>query len=189
MSGQQLAHTLVVDKPGLKVIFTSGYSADLLGEHFEQEKRYGFFPSPTCPSISRRKSPAICTASRSWRSSRRRVHCQLGARAVSSRMRTAGMTDRVTRLNQNGEATGDFVLYWMQQSQRAVWNQALEYAVEQANELDLPLVVCFGLTSYPEANLRHYTFMLEGLEETAAALKKRNIQFVAPAWRSGGSRA
>ena len=93
-------------------------------------------------------------------------------------MRTAGMTDRVTRLNQNGEATGDFVLYWMQQSQRAVWNQALEYAVEQANDLDLPLVVCFGLTSYPDANLRHYTFMLEGLKETAAALKKRNIQFV-----------
>lgn len=93
-------------------------------------------------------------------------------------MRTAGMTDRVTRLNQVGEASGDFVLYWMQQSQRAVWNQALEYAVERANDLDLPLVVCFGLTSYPDANLRHYTFMLEGLEETAAALKKRSIQFV-----------
>lgn len=49
MSGQQLAHTLVVDKPGLKVIFTSGYSADLLGEQFEQEKRYGFLPKPYLP--------------------------------------------------------------------------------------------------------------------------------------------
>ncbi len=93
-------------------------------------------------------------------------------------MRSTGMTDRILRLNQCGRAPGDFVLYWMQQSQRAVWNHALEYAAGQANELGLPLVVCFGLTSYPEANLRHYTFMLEGLEETAAALRKRKIQFV-----------
>ncbi len=49
MSGQQLAHTLVVDKPDLKVIFTSGYSAELLGEQFEQEKRYGFLPKPYLP--------------------------------------------------------------------------------------------------------------------------------------------
>ncbi len=90
----------------------------------------------------------------------------------------AGMIDRVTRLNRCEPRRGDFVLYWMQQSQRAKWNHALEYAAAQANALELPLVVCFGLTSYPEANLRHYTFLLEGLEETAATLKKRRIQFV-----------
>ena len=84
ISGRELAHTLIVDKPDLKVIFTSGYSAELLGAQFEQEKRYGFLPKPYLPSISRRKSPAICTASWSWRSSRRRVHCQSAARAVSS---------------------------------------------------------------------------------------------------------
>lgn len=93
-------------------------------------------------------------------------------------MRRTGMTDRVVRLNRHERASGDFVLYWMQQSQRASWNHALEYAAVQANELELPLVVCFGLTSYPEANLRHYTFMLEGLEETAAALEKRRVRFV-----------
>jgi deoxyribodipyrimidine photo-lyase len=72
---------------------------------------------------------------------------------------------------------GAYVLYWMQQSQRAAWNHALEYAVDQANAYSLPLVVGFGLTdAYPEANLRHYTFMLEGLAETGTALAERGIQ-------------
>ena len=48
-SGRQLAHTLIVEKPDLKVIFTSGYSAELLGEDFEQEKRYGFLAKPYLP--------------------------------------------------------------------------------------------------------------------------------------------
>jgi deoxyribodipyrimidine photo-lyase len=73
----------------------------------------------------------------------------------------------------------DYVLYWMQQSQRAECNHALEYAVMQANHLGLGVVVAFGLTDdYPEANLRHYTFMLEGLTETKALLKKRGIHMV-----------
>jgi deoxyribodipyrimidine photo-lyase len=67
----------------------------------------------------------------------------------------------------------------MQQSQREHFNHALEYAIAGANELDLPLLVGFGLTSgYPEANLRHYQFMLEGLREVAQALASRRIRFV-----------
>jgi deoxyribodipyrimidine photo-lyase len=73
----------------------------------------------------------------------------------------------------------DYVLYWMQQSQRAEYNHALEYAVKQANELGLGVVVAFGLTDdYPEANLRHYTFMLEGLTETKTLIEKRGIRMV-----------
>src|SRR5918997_714878 len=69
-----------------------------------------------------------------------------------------------------------YVLYWMQQSQRARFNPALEYAVDEANARDLPVLVCFGLTDgYPEANARHYTFMLEGLAEVARALAERGI--------------
>jgi len=84
---------------------------------------------------------------------------------------------RIKPLNQKKMTDGDFVLYWMQQSQRAEENHALEYAVELANHLDRPMVVVFGLTNgYPEANLRHYRFMLEGLRETAATLEKRGIQ-------------
>ncbi len=37
----------------------------------------------------------------------------------------------------------------------------------------------FGLTDdYPEANLRHYTFMLEGLKDVQEALEKRGIKIV-----------
>ncbi len=87
--------------------------------------------------------------------------------------------ERIQCLNERGPRAGDYVLYWMQQAQRAKYNHALEHAVARANELRLPLLVGFGLTDdYPEANLRHYTFMLEGLRETAAALKKRGIKFV-----------
>lgn len=72
---------------------------------------------------------------------------------------------------------GRYVLYWMQQSQRAVDNHALEYAVREAQSLDLPVVVAFALTAYPEANLRHYTFLLEGLFETRAQLQERGMAF------------
>lgn len=73
---------------------------------------------------------------------------------------------------------GRYVLYWMQQSQRAHFNPALEYAIEQAGALDLPVLVCFGLTAFPEANARHYGFMLRGLAEAAGALAERGIGFV-----------
>ncbi len=49
MSGRELAQTLTAEKPELKVIFTSGYSAELLGEDFEQEKNHGFLPKPYLP--------------------------------------------------------------------------------------------------------------------------------------------
>src|SRR5678815_3111393 len=84
--------------------------------------------------------------------------------------------ERIVELNEAPERPGDYVLYWMQQSQRAQFNPALEMAVAQANRLALPVVVGFGLTDgYPEANARHYTFMLEGLAETAQA-RRRVVQ-------------
>ena len=87
--------------------------------------------------------------------------------------------ERITILNQNVLQKGAWVLYWMQQSQRAHDNPALEYAIHQANRLDLPVLVVFALTdAYPEANLRHYRFMLEGLAETQALLVRRRIGMV-----------
>ena len=78
---------------------------------------------------------------------------------------------RVQFLNeQERKEDGDYVLYWMQQAQRAEWNHAFEYAVRAAKELDTGVVVVFGLMDdYPEANLRHYTFMLQGLAEPDTA--------------------
>jgi len=46
ISGRDLAHKLIMDKPDLKVIFTSGYSAELIGPEFEQEKEHGFLSKP-----------------------------------------------------------------------------------------------------------------------------------------------
>jgi deoxyribodipyrimidine photo-lyase len=70
----------------------------------------------------------------------------------------------------------------MQQSQRAQQNHALEYAAELANHLKQPLLAVFGLMAdYPEANQRHYRFMLEGLRETQAALAQRKIRLAVQA--------
>jgi deoxyribodipyrimidine photo-lyase len=86
---------------------------------------------------------------------------------------------RLAELNDAPEMPGDYVLYGMQQSQRADFNPALEIAIAAANRLSLPVLVCFGLTDgYPQANARHYAFMLEGLAETATALRKRGLGFV-----------
>jgi deoxyribodipyrimidine photo-lyase len=86
---------------------------------------------------------------------------------------------RVKRLNDRDLRRGRYVLYWMQQSQRAACNPALEYALEVANRRGLPVLVAFGLMdAYPDANLRHYRFMLEGLQEVAATLAERRINFV-----------
>ncbi|NWF56640.1 MAG: deoxyribodipyrimidine photo-lyase [Syntrophaceae bacterium] len=88
--------------------------------------------------------------------------------------------ERIKKLNDRPIQKGQFVLYWMQASQRAEYNHALEYAIRQANEQKLPVVVLFVLTDFfPEANLRHYTFMLEGLQEVRSRLEVRGIQFVA----------
>lgn len=72
-----------------------------------------------------------------------------------------------------------YVLYWMQSAQRAACNHALEYALMQANLLRKPLLVYFGVTeNFPEANERHYRFMLEGLRETQADLEARGIRLL-----------
>jgi deoxyribodipyrimidine photo-lyase len=94
-------------------------------------------------------------------------------------MKTDLPSARVRLLNRLELARGDYVLYWMQQSQRAEWNDALEFAIEQANALGQPVLVGFGLTAgYPDANLRHYAFMLEGLRETGEALARRGLPLI-----------
>lgn len=87
--------------------------------------------------------------------------------------------EMIRRLNRVPASKGEYILYWMQQSQRAEYNNALKYAVREANRRRLPLVVIFGLTTdYPDANSRHYAFMLEGLAETQADLAQRGIRMV-----------
>jgi len=87
--------------------------------------------------------------------------------------------ERLKHLNRQTHGDGPYVIYWMQQSQRAVCNHALEYTVTQANILNKPPLVFFVLNDdFPDANLRHYTFMLEGLADTAGQLAARGIQLI-----------
>lgn len=87
--------------------------------------------------------------------------------------------ERIKALNKKGMKKGAYVLYWMQASQRTEYNHALEFAILKANELRRPLIVFFGITDhFPEANERHYAFMLEGFREVKQSLEKRGIQMV-----------
>jgi deoxyribodipyrimidine photo-lyase len=87
-------------------------------------------------------------------------------------------SSRIQPLNSRSIVDGRYVLYWMQASQRVECNHALQYAVGEANALKLPVVAVFGLTDrFPEANLRHYAFMLEGIEEVCKGLERRGIRF------------
>jgi deoxyribodipyrimidine photo-lyase len=86
---------------------------------------------------------------------------------------------RSSELNDAPERAGDYVLYWMQQSQRAVFNPALETAIAAANRVGVPVLVAFALAEpLPRAKARHYAFMLEGLAEAARQLRERDIGFV-----------
>ncbi|AIS32673.1 deoxyribodipyrimidine photolyase PhrB [Methanobacterium formicicum] len=91
----------------------------------------------------------------------------------------------IKKLNQNPLKDGDYVLYWMQASPRVHTNHALEYSIKKANQIKKPLLVFFGITNqFPEANNRHYTFLLQGLQDVQNALEKQGInmaiQMVSP---------
>ena len=71
------------------------------------------------------------------------------------------------------------VVYWMQRAQRGLNNAAVDCAVDIANELRLPLIVYFSaIPNFPNANLRHYVFMNQGLPDIEADLAERNISFI-----------
>jgi deoxyribodipyrimidine photo-lyase len=77
------------------------------------------------------------------------------------------------------DTEGKCIVYWMQRAQRALDNPALDVAVEAANALRKPLVVFLGLVPfYPNANLRHYTFLVQGIPDLARRLRRRGAGFV-----------
>ena len=88
---------------------------------------------------------------------------------------------RIKQLNdapENGE--GSYVLYWMGLSQRASFNPALEHAIDEANDRQLPVLVCYGIAEgFPEVNARHWAFLLQGMAQIGPALERRGIGFVA----------
>jgi len=87
--------------------------------------------------------------------------------------------ERIKPLNNKALCDGKYVLYWMQAAQRTEYNHALEYSIRRANELKKSVLVSFGITdNWPEGNLRHYYFMLEGLREVQQDLRSKGIQMV-----------
>ncbi len=88
--------------------------------------------------------------------------------------------DRVTvRKPGAPDPDGKCVVYWMQRAQRALDNPALDTAIEVANELRKPAVVFFApVPFYPHANLRHYQFLVQGIEDIARGLQRRSVGLV-----------
>ena len=85
---------------------------------------------------------------------------------------------RVHQLRQ-GDDSGGPVIYWMTREHRVHDNWALLQAqnIALANKRALVVVFCL-VPDYPGANIRHYGFMLKGLQEVEQKLQKLQIPFV-----------
>ena len=84
------------------------------------------------------------------------------------------MDDRVRALNDKPVRPGGrYVLYWCRWNRRVESNHALLYAAQLANGMNLPLV-CFERLScaYATASDRFHTFVLEGVPEMQARVRK-----------------
>ena len=80
--------------------------------------------------------------------------------------------------NHGPARAGRLVLYVMEQAQRTRHNPALEYAVQRANELDLPVLVLFPLWGDDlGSGRRQKRFLLEGLAGVQRRLAERGIGF------------
>ncbi|MEP6902687.1 MAG: deoxyribodipyrimidine photo-lyase [Actinomycetota bacterium] len=90
------------------------------------------------------------------------------------------ISERVQLLNdKSANNNGKYVLYWMQMFKRTEYNHALNFAIREANERKLPLVVYEGLKFYyPWASDRIHTFILEGVAEKRQAFEKLGIKYV-----------
>uniref|UniRef100_A0A1I8QBG2 Deoxyribodipyrimidine photo-lyase n=2 Tax=Stomoxys calcitrans TaxID=35570 RepID=A0A1I8QBG2_STOCA len=70
------------------------------------------------------------------------------------------------------------IVYWMSRDMRVQDNWAFLYAQLLALKLELPLVVVFCLVpKFLNATIRHYKFLLGGLEEVAAECENLKIPF------------
>jgi deoxyribodipyrimidine photo-lyase len=108
---------------------------------------------------------------------------------VSSRTEKAQIPEELTRLADQARVVvrrggapregGKCVVYWMQRAMRIVDNPALDVAVEAANLLGLPVAVFFSvIPNYPNANLRHYHFLAQGLWDVEQDAAERGVGFI-----------
>lgn len=85
-----------------------------------------------------------------------------------------------TRIVRNRESlgAGSAVIYWMRTALRVEENQALQVAIELANQLGVSVFVYHALSErYPYASDRHHTFILEAARELQVAFGKENVGY------------
>ncbi|MGB9796977.1 deoxyribodipyrimidine photo-lyase [Fervidobacterium gondwanense] len=88
-------------------------------------------------------------------------------------------SERFRKLKEANTVKKRPVIYWMQRDQRFEDNWALLFAQRIAIENDVPLIVCFNIvSSFLNATIRQYDFMLKGLKETQDRLLEYNIPLV-----------
>jgi deoxyribodipyrimidine photo-lyase len=108
---------------------------------------------------------------------------------VSSRLHQAELPSDIAALSNDprvlvrreGELRKDArcVVYWMQRAARVRDNPALNVAIEAGNILGLPVAIYFGvIPNYPNANLRHYHFLQQGLRDVAEDAAELEVAFV-----------
>ena len=86
--------------------------------------------------------------------------------------------ERRSRRLADGRRGDGPVVYWMSRDQRARDNYALLWAQQEAIIRHKGLLVVFCLVAdYPGATLRHYRFMLDGLQQVQQQLAVYNIGF------------
>ena len=74
---------------------------------------------------------------------------------------------------------GNCVVYWMQRAQRGVDNAALNLAIALGNALRKPVIAVFALTAaYPQAQRRHFRFLVDALPEIQEQLAARGVPLV-----------
>ncbi|KAM3835842.1 deoxyribodipyrimidine photo-lyase-like [Vipera latastei] len=84
------------------------------------------------------------------------------------------LISRVPELKEGAQG----ILYWMSRDQRVQDNWAFLYAQRLALKQRLPLHVCFCLVpKFLDATIRHFGFMLRGLEEVAEECRMLDIPF------------
>src|ERR1700709_1594079 len=98
------------------------------------------------------------------------VPAELGELGVDAwgtgELRKLAVDARVTVRRGGAPAKGKCVVYWMQRSQRGRDSHGLNKAIAVGNALGLPVVAYgSGIPNFMHGNLRHYTFLNQGLPD------------------------
>ncbi|MGB9883444.1 MAG: deoxyribodipyrimidine photo-lyase [Microgenomates group bacterium] len=79
--------------------------------------------------------------------------------------------------NKSKYSSGKYVLYWVQSGLRINFNFSLNFAINQANRLNQPLLVYFTLKENNLPTLRQYEFLKQGLINFKMNLERIGVNF------------